>query len=88
MGIVYRALDVTEIQRIVNKCLAKDPGDRYQSDRDLFLDVREVKRDSESHPSSAVAASWIRGRRFPARMYENIVTIGYSRASTPPVRLL
>ncbi len=33
-----------ELQRIVEKCLAKDPRDRYQTARDLFLDLRHVQR--------------------------------------------
>ena len=34
----------SELQRIVEKCLAKDPRDRYQTARDLFLDLRHVQR--------------------------------------------
>ena len=33
-----------ELQRIVERCLAKDPRDRYQTARDLFLDLRHVQR--------------------------------------------
>ncbi|HEY8712417.1 MAG TPA: serine/threonine-protein kinase, partial [Thermoanaerobaculia bacterium] len=39
-----------ELQRIVDRCLAKDPSDRYASTRDLARDLREV-RDRVSNSS-------------------------------------
>lgn len=46
-----------ELQRIVNKCLAKDREERYQTAKDLVIDLRGVKRDSESQPSGVAAAT-------------------------------
>jgi serine/threonine protein kinase/tetratricopeptide (TPR) repeat protein len=40
----------SELQRIVDRCLAKDPADRYASTRDLARDLREV-RDRISNTS-------------------------------------
>ncbi|MEK6325766.1 MAG: protein kinase [Acidobacteriota bacterium] len=37
-----------ELQRIVRKCLAKDKRRRYQSARDLLIDLGNLKRDSEA----------------------------------------
>ena len=37
-----------ELQRIVRKCLDKDRDQRYQSTRDLLIDLRNLKRDSET----------------------------------------
>jgi Tol biopolymer transport system component len=37
-----------ELQHVVNRCLAKDPGERYQTTKDLLADVRRIKRDTES----------------------------------------
>jgi eukaryotic-like serine/threonine-protein kinase len=37
-----------ELQRIVRKCLAKEPDARYQSAKDLAIDLREFRRDVES----------------------------------------
>ncbi len=35
------------LSRIVERCLEKDPEDRYQTAKDLLSEVRRVKRDSE-----------------------------------------
>jgi serine/threonine protein kinase/tetratricopeptide (TPR) repeat protein len=37
-----------ELERIIRKCLEKDPARRYQSARDLAVDLSNLKRDSES----------------------------------------
>ena len=44
-----------DIQRIVDKCLAKDPNDRYQGMKDVGVDVRAARRRLESS-SQAVPA--------------------------------
>src|SRR3990172_1277552 len=36
------------LSRIVERCLEKDPEDRYQTAKDLLSEVRRVRRDSES----------------------------------------
>ena len=43
-----------ELQRIIRRCLAKDPEDRYQSIRDVALDLRDSMR-SEPRPSPPAA---------------------------------
>jgi serine/threonine protein kinase/tetratricopeptide (TPR) repeat protein len=37
-----------ELERIVRKCMEKDAGRRYQSTRDLAVDLDNLKRDTES----------------------------------------
>jgi len=36
-----------ELQRIVRRCLAKDPDERYQSIQDIALELKELRREME-----------------------------------------
>jgi len=52
-----------DLQRIVRRCLAKDPDDRYQSIKDVAIELRELRQDLEgvaradgAMPSSASGA--------------------------------
>ncbi len=38
----------TDLIRIVRKCLAKDPDERYQTMKDLAIDLRDVRRQLET----------------------------------------
>jgi serine/threonine protein kinase/Tol biopolymer transport system component len=48
-----------ELQRIVRRCLAKDPDDRYQTIKDVAIELRELRSDLNSWQSvdSAVPSS-------------------------------
>jgi len=37
-----------ELERIIRKCLEKEPANRYQSAGELLVDLRHVKRDTDS----------------------------------------
>ncbi len=52
-----------EMQRIVRKCLEKDTEDRYQSARDLLIDLRNLKRESETGSVTSDRASLHSPRR-------------------------
>ncbi len=48
-----------DVQRVINKCTAKDPDDRYQGMKDMVVDLRTARRrlDSASAPVAAVAGA-------------------------------
>jgi tetratricopeptide (TPR) repeat protein/predicted Ser/Thr protein kinase len=54
-----------DIQRIVDKCLAKDPGDRYQGMKDAVVDIRAARRRLDTGPQSAAVPATVAARRIP-----------------------
>ena len=42
-----------ELQRIIAKCTAKEPDDRFQGMKDLIVDLRAARRRLESSPTAA-----------------------------------
>ena len=51
-----------ELERIIRKCLEKDRERRYQTARDLLIDLKNLKRDTDSGAALARAASRYQGR--------------------------
>ena len=72
-----------DLQRIIERCLAKKPEDRYQRTRDLLTDLRMARRRIESGEQSASAiASSVRHRhiQFAAAAVLIAVTIASAAA--------
>jgi serine/threonine protein kinase/Flp pilus assembly protein TadD len=47
-----------KLEEIINKALAKDKTQRYQSAQDLEAELQHLKRDVESGTASAVGSAW------------------------------
>ena len=47
----------SDLVRIVRKCLAKDADERYQTMKDLAVDLRDVRRQIESGVTAAIPAA-------------------------------
>jgi eukaryotic-like serine/threonine-protein kinase len=55
------------VRWVVERCLAKDPADRYDSTRDLYRELKQAReRLSEASSSQAAAPAANRGLRGPA----------------------
>src|SRR5207245_1283990 len=53
LGAAVTTEATSDLQRILDKMLAKDPNDRYQGMRDIAVDLRAARRRLESTTTSA-----------------------------------
>jgi serine/threonine protein kinase/alpha-beta hydrolase superfamily lysophospholipase len=54
-----------EVERIVHKCLRKDRDERYQSAKDLYLDLKQLLREVERRPQRSGFAGNETGQTEP-----------------------
>jgi serine/threonine protein kinase len=46
-----------DLQRIVRRCLAKDPDERYQTIKDVAIELKELRRELEGRADADTSAS-------------------------------
>jgi len=46
----FNATAPADLQRIVRRCLAKDPEERYQTIKDVAIEIKDVRRELQSAP--------------------------------------
>lgn len=47
----------SDLQRIVRRCLAKDPDERYQNIKDVAIELKEIRRDLQESATEAPSSS-------------------------------
>jgi eukaryotic-like serine/threonine-protein kinase len=50
-----------DLQRVIDKCLAKDADDRYQGMRDVAVDLRAISRQLDATPATAAPLAGVAG---------------------------
>jgi eukaryotic-like serine/threonine-protein kinase len=68
-----------DLQRIVRRCLAKDPDQRYQNIKDVAIELKEVRRELQENPSSVPESG-------ATRQWDSEVTVAQDRSAltNPP----
>ena len=46
-----------DLQRIVRRCLAKDPNERYQNIKDVAIELKDIRREIQESPTAASSAT-------------------------------
>jgi serine/threonine protein kinase/tetratricopeptide (TPR) repeat protein len=78
-----------DLQRVSDKCLAKDPSERYQTAKDVVVDLRAVRRRLESGAVEPLTPKSRRGLRWVAAaaaiLIVSLLTVWLvTKEETPP----
>jgi serine/threonine protein kinase/Tol biopolymer transport system component len=68
-----------ELQRVIRRCLQKDPDERYQSIHDVALELKELRRDMEGDTqmdATIPPSSMVSGLGTASTLGRSIATIG------------
>jgi serine/threonine protein kinase/Tol biopolymer transport system component len=84
-----------ELERIIRRCLRKDPDRRWQAMPDLRVALRELSEESDSHPVGAATPPFKRYRRrlliallaLPLLAAAGWLTLQYAGRKSPPPAL-
>jgi eukaryotic-like serine/threonine-protein kinase len=63
-----------DLQRIVRRCLAKDPDERYQTIKDVAIELKEVRREMQEAASDATAPPVLSGSSEARTLWKSETT--------------
>ncbi len=66
----------SELNRIVTKCLEKDRDERYQSMREIVVDLKRYKRDSEGKRIQRPLLAGLERKPFPLKIKRSSLILG------------
>ena len=66
----------SELNRIVTKCLEKDRDERYQSMREVVVDLKRYKRDSEGKRIEPPLLAGLERKPFPLKIKRSSLILG------------
>ncbi|MBA2528123.1 MAG: protein kinase, partial [Pyrinomonadaceae bacterium] len=73
-----------ELQRIVRRCLAKDPEERYQTIKDVTIELKELRRELQGAGIDTTVPPPIKGERTGATGAEAARSQNLSPTTGPP----
>jgi serine/threonine-protein kinase len=79
----FRPDSPNHLQRIVRRCLAKNPDDRYQTIKDVAIELRELRREMESAGIDSTLPPSTAAERTSSREISSSPTIISENGSTP-----
>ena len=72
------AVHPREVDRIIRRCLAKEPLRRYQSARDLVNDLEEIRHDPASRAATPATGRWRAAAWIAAALLATTAAAGYT----------